>query len=193
MGWGTEPHEGWADEKLPDGSWLGPTRRGGDPDPIAVKAVCSCGWRSEREHPIPPRPENLPTDERGLPYGDAYDAWITAREAADNHCFEDWHAEHYQPLLGYEPHTQLILAKSGGGLRHYLDGQPVHAGATLELLLGDGRWVRVRYEWSWHPDRPPTAHLELGLPPGGAGIAEAPVVSFALPSRAILRWPDEKP
>jgi len=56
MGWGHEPHEGWADEKLPGGRWLGPMRRGGDPDPVAYQAACSCGWRSEREHQVPARP-----------------------------------------------------------------------------------------------------------------------------------------
>ena len=34
MGWGTEPHECWADEQLPDGRWSGGTLRGGDPDPV---------------------------------------------------------------------------------------------------------------------------------------------------------------
>ena len=164
MGWGQEPHEGWADEKLPDGSWLGPTRRGGDPDPVAYQAVCGCGWRSEREHSLPPRPADLPRDERGLPYGPEYEAWIAALEASENACWEDWDAEHYQSLLGYEPHTQLILGRTEGGLRHFLDGRPVHAGGMLELLLDDGRWIRVRYEWSWQPEVRPTANVALGVP-----------------------------
>ncbi len=136
MGWGQEPREGWADEKLPDGRWVGPTHSGGDPDPLAVQAVCGCEWRSQREHPVPPRPANLPYDDRGLPCGPDYDAWIAAREAADNACWEDWNAEHYQAPLGHEPHTQLILGRSDGGPRHCLDGEPVHAGSTLELPTG---------------------------------------------------------
>jgi hypothetical protein len=189
MGWGHEPHEGWADEKLPDGSWLGPTRRGGDPDPVARQAVCGCGWRSERERAVPPRPAELPRDERGLPYGPEYDAWIASLEAAEEACWEDWNAEHYQALLGYEPHTQLILGRTEGGARHFLDGRPVHAGATLERLLDDGHWLQVRYEWSWQPDTSPTAHVALGVPAGARELVDPPAVSFELPPRAILRWP----
>ena len=188
MGWGQEPHEGWADEKLPDGRWFGPTRRGGDPDPVAQQAVCSCGWRSEREHLMPPRPAELPRDERGLPYGPEYDAWIVAREAAEEACWEDWNAGHYQPLLGYGPRTQLILGRTEGGPRHFLDGRAVHAGATLELLLDDGRWLAVRYEWSWQPEVLSAAHVALGVPTRARELVATPTVSFELPSRAILRW-----
>jgi hypothetical protein len=139
MGWGQEPHEGWADEKLPDGSWLGPSRRGSDPDPLGRQAACSCCWRSEREHAIPPRPTDLPRDERGLSYGPAYDEWIAALEAAGDACWEDWSAEHYEPLLGYEPHTQLILALCDGDARHYLDGRPGTPAAGWSCCSGTER------------------------------------------------------
>jgi hypothetical protein len=183
MGWGQEPHEGWADERLPDGRWTGGTRRGGDPDPVAAQAVCGCGWRSEREHPVPPRPENLPRDQRGIPYGPEYERWLSALEQADTACWEDWNAEHYEPLL------ELILARTDSGRRHFLDGRPVHAGARIELLLENGTWLPVRDEWGWDTEQPPTAHFALGLPPAAHGIAEPPVVSIELPARAILRWP----
>lgn len=189
MGWSLEPHEGWADEKFADGPWLGPTRRGGDRDSVAYQAGCGRGWRSEREHPVPPRPAELARDKRGLPYGPEYDAWVAALEAAEEACREDWNAEHYQPLLGYEPHTQLILGRTEGGPRHFLDGRPVHAGATLELLLDDGRCVPVRYEWGWQPDNPSTAHFARGLPASARGLTDPPTVSFELPARAILPWP----
>jgi len=138
---------------------------------------------------VPPRPGDLPRDERGLPYGSEYDAWIAELEAADSACWEDWNAEHYQPLLGYEPHTQLILARTDGGPRHCLDGRPVSAGSSLELLLEDGSWLAVRYEWSWQSDSPPTAHFALGLPDQARGVANSPVASIALAPQAILRWP----
>ena len=32
MGWGTDEHEGFADEKRADGSWSGGTTRSGDSD-----------------------------------------------------------------------------------------------------------------------------------------------------------------
>ena len=190
MGWGHEPHEGYADRRWPDGRWSGPTLRGRDPDAVAYQAVCSCGWRCEREHSVPPRPVDLPKDERGIPYGREWDAWIAAREAADERCWEDWNAEHYEPLLGYEPHTQLILGRTEGGRRHFLDGRPVQACATLELLLDDGRWLAIRYEWSWQPNVPPTAHIALGVPAGARTLSIDPLTaSFDLPPRAILRWP----
>ena len=150
--------------------------------------MCGCGWRSEREHPLPSRPANIPRDNRGVPYGPEYDAWIAAREAADNARREDWNAEHYQALLGDEPHTQLILGRSDGGPRHYLGGKPGHAGGTLELLTGSGDWLPVRYEWDWNVDHGPRAYFNLGLPAPARGVTEPPDVSVALPSTAILRW-----
>ncbi len=188
MGWGTDEHEGYADEKRADGSWSGPWHHGGDPDAIAYQAVCSCGWRSQREHPVPPRPTDVPRDEQGLPHGPAWDAWNQALEAADTACYEDWNAEHFEPLLGYEPHQHLVLARDEGGRRHFLDGRPVHAGTTLELLCADGHWLRVRYQWSGD-DRPPTAATALGAPAEAERQGLQPIVEFALPPRAILRWP----
>lgn len=189
MGWGTNEHEGYADEKRADGSWSGPSHRGGDPDAIAYQAVCSCGWRSEREHPVPPRPQAMPRDERGLAHGPVYDAWIAALEEANDACMDDWDAEHFQPMLGYEPHQQLVLGRSDGGQRHFLDGLPVHAGDNLELLCADGHWLRVRYEWSGEHDQAPTAHVALGAPPEAERQGLHPTVNFTVPSRAVLRWP----
>lgn len=188
MGWGTGEHEGYADEKRADGTWSGPTHRSSDPPAVAYRAQCTCGWHSDREYPIPPRPGDMPRDERGLAYGPAYDAWIAALEAADSACWEDWNAEHHQPMLGYEPHQHLVLGRSDGGQRHYLDGRPVHAGDGLQLLLADGHWLPVRYEWSWD-DTPPRAYAALGAPAEAARQELNPLVEFALPSRAILRWP----
>ena len=57
---------------------------------------------------------------------------------------------------------------------HYLDDSPVHAGDTLELLLG-GNWIPGRYEWTSDPDTSPTFHTDDG------------VVGLGPESR--LRWP----
>ncbi len=73
MGWGQEPHEGYHDEKWPEGGWSGPTHRGGDPDAVAYQAVCSCGWHSEREPAVSPRLTDVPKDQRGLAYGPPWD------------------------------------------------------------------------------------------------------------------------
>ena len=190
MGWGTAEHEGFADEKRPDGSWSGGTTRSGDPDAVAYQAACSCGWRSEREHPVPPRPDGVPRNEQGLPHGPEWDTWIASLEAASDACWEDWRAEHFDPLLGYEPHTQLIEATDRGGRRHFLDGRPVHAGMMLELLLPDGGWLQGRYEWSYVAGQRPTFHVTLGGPAEAERQGELPGVSFELPARAVLRWPE---
>ena len=188
MGWGTDEHEGYADDKRADGTWSGPTHRSSDPPAVARRAQCSCGWHSEREHPIAPRPAAVPRNEHGDAHGPAWDSWIAALEAADEACYDDWDAEHFQPMLGYEPHQHLVLGRSDGGQRHYLDGRPVHAGAGLELLLADGQWLPVRYEWSWD-DKAPRAYAALGAPAEAARQELHPLVEFSLPARAILRWP----
>lgn len=188
MGWGTAEHEGYAEEKRPDGRWSRGTRHGGDPDAVASRAACSCGWRSEREHAVAPRPTEVPRDEQGLPNGPAWEAWVAALEAVEEACREDWNAEHFEPMLGYEPHQHLVLGRDDGGRRYFLDGRPVHAGAELDLLLADGHWLRVRFEWSWHDARS-TAHVALGAPPEAQRQGVQPTVAFELAPRAVLRWP----
>lgn len=87
------------------------------------------------------------------------------------------------------PGTTTLATASGaclerrmdtGGWRHYLNGWPVHAGASLYLLTALG-WMPGRYEWSFRADRAPTFHTAL---PGAGQIA------IALPSDAHLAWPD---
>lgn len=189
MGWGTSQHEGYADRRRADGSWSGPTHRSSDPEAVAYQAACGCGWRSEREHPVPPRPHDLALDEPGLAHGGAYGTWIAALQAAEEACQDDWEAEHFQPLLGYEPHQHLVLGRSDGGQRHFLDGLAVHAGDRLELLCADGHWLCVRYEWSGDQDQAPTAHVALGAPPEAQRQHLQLLVHFTLPARAVLRWP----
>jgi hypothetical protein len=49
----------------------------------------------------------------------------------------------------------LELRREVGGLRHYLSGEPIHAGELLELQLDDGKWALGRYEWNYRQqDRP---------------------------------------
>lgn len=35
------------------------------------------------------------------------------------------------------------------GTRHYLEGDPVHAGDILEMQGDDGAWISVRYEYTY--------------------------------------------
>jgi hypothetical protein len=73
---------------------------------------------------------------------------------------------------------QLRLETDAGGLRHYLDGKPVHCGTTLELQAVEypvkngeeqgpvlvNRWIRVRYEASlWRREQcVVTLYAEIG-------------------------------
>ena len=97
-------------------------------------------------------------------------------------------------VTGSELRTQLILGQAEGGPRQFLDGQPVHVGATLELLLDNGRWITVGYEWTWQPDALSTAHVALGVRPRARelGAADPPTVACELTPRAILRRPEQE-
>lgn len=65
---------------------------------------------------------------------------------------EEWHrlelrSEHADPVV------EAVLASLSGSerreqLRHYLDGQPLHAGDLAELRV-EGQWQIVRYEWTF--------------------------------------------
>jgi hypothetical protein len=46
--------------------------------------------------------------------------------------------------------------------RHYLAGQPVHCGDTLELYF-DGEWITGRYEWTGKPEERPTFEYDGGI------------------------------
>jgi hypothetical protein len=96
-------------------------------------------------------------------------------------------------MLGYEPGSQLILGRSDGGPRHFLNGHPVHAGSSLELLLDDGTWLPIRYEWTWDPAKEPTAYAALAVPAPAKKIIDPSLVQFTLPPGAILRWPERTP
>lgn len=99
-------------------------------------------------------------------------------------------AEHFGPLAGLDRAHLLILARDDVGAGHFLDGHPVHAGTPLELLTEGQHWQPITYEWSWDPDRPPSASIALGTRPRSTTVRlEAPVASFELPASAILRWP----
>lgn len=80
--------------------------------------------------------------------------------------------------------ARLDLVRESGGLRHYLSGEPVHAGDGLELQLEGGSWVGGRYEWNFQGESPPLFYFGL------AGVPEELVI--ALPSTARLRRPKKR-
>ena len=50
-----------------------------------------------------------------------------------------------QPAQG----AYIQAGQTAGGFRDFLLGEPIHAGSTLEVLLG-GRWISGRYECDYH-------------------------------------------
>lgn len=50
---------------------------------------------------------------------------------------------------------------SSGGLRHFVNGEPVRAGSYMEVKFGDG-WIPGRYEWSFDQESPIQIHSSRG-------------------------------
>ena len=70
----------------------------------------------------------------------------------------------------------MKLKREESGLRHYLDGKPVHAGTQLEYFdIETGKWETGRYEWSFSQVLPPYLVVTSG----------AVVITI----RTRLRWP----
>lgn len=186
MGWGDPPHEGYTARRLTaqaaahndypdqgDRRWTAAfsnATRGTE----GWESRCTCGWRSGRFHPNDdPQRDFEP-------------------EGVGDRVWAEWRDTHIAPLVDPEANRVLVLSTDAGGWRHFLDGQPVHAGSQLELRLADDLWVPVRYEWSWVRARPPRAYLSLGGRGERIGPEWAPdPISFALPARAELRWPTD--
>lgn len=106
-----------------------------------------------------------------------------------------------------QPTTQgheLTLGRDGGGPRHFLDGQPVHAGAALDLLMPSGKWLPVRYESAYPHARllvavgPARRHSDDDVETGTAELILRDDTwemkdhhDAAALSRARFRWPDK--
>lgn len=79
----------------------------------------------------------------------------------------------------------LELRWDSGGRRHYLNGEPVHAGAQLAVLTPQG-WLRCRYE---------SRHGRAVGAEGLTGLAYIALAgswegaAFAIPDDARLAWP----
>ena len=179
MGWGSPPHEGYEARLLRDGrmvsEWSAETNR----ESTGYLAVlCSCGWRGDGLY----RDYGLNAE------GNQWWPDLNA-EAQDQATFDEWWQRHMAPMVDPHPDSVLVLGQDDGGLRHFLAGRPVHAGTHLELRLPDERWIGVRYEWNWEPGDRPRAYLALGG--RGEALGYAPLVEFALPVNAELRWPAE--
>lgn len=99
------------------------------------------------------------------------------------------------------PGSPLVLGDGGGGWRQYLDGNPIHCGATLELaekewrgtgdsetLVFTGRFVSVRYEVAWLTSREGRTVRVPMMYKSVAGY------NFSAPieDHHCFRWPEDK-
>ncbi len=88
----------------------------------------------------------------------------------------------------------LELRDDAGGLRHFLDGKPVHAGDALDLLLPDGVWLPGRYEWDFKSGSEPWFYFALGGEWERLRARQPDVeplqARIRLPENAVLRWPN---
>jgi hypothetical protein len=73
----------------------------------------------------------------------------------------------------------LEVRREQGGLRNYVDGEEVHAGDVLEMLIAVGIWIAGRYEWTYREDERPVFYM------GERGPDEGVLISAA----DVLRWP----
>jgi hypothetical protein len=101
----------------------------------------------------------------------------------------------------------IDLYQNESGLRHYLDGQEIRCGTSLELLMEDGRWMPVRYEcelflglktdfegnvYGPSPDLYFEVHV-AGLPQStGEQAWYYPDAHIHMPSYGRARWPEKK-
>lgn len=51
----------------------------------------------------------------------------------------------------------IEVGTDGGGLRHFIQGNPIHAGSYIEVKFGKG-WIPGRYEWSYQTGEPIRIH-----------------------------------
>jgi hypothetical protein len=137
MGWGDPPREGYQARLLRGGRLVSGWSAETDYDSTGyVVVACTCGWRGGRY-----RDPGLNAE--GMRWWPDLDAGANSDAA-----FKECRQEHMAPLVDPDPASVLVLGSDAGGLRHFLAGEPVHAGTYLELRLPDDRWVVVRYEWN---------------------------------------------
>src|SRR5262245_6176882 len=82
---------------------------------------------------------------------------------------------------------RLELREDRDGFHHYLDGRRVERGAMLELLLGDGNWLRGEYDWKGIPVVWPALRIELAGPVRGLADRKN-TTALPIPPSALLRW-----
>ncbi len=79
--------------------------------------------------------------------------------------------------MSEERKHHLELRFEEAGYRHYLQGQPVHAGDLVELFTEKTGWISGRYEWSYQPEELPSVFYDEEK-------------GFVVQAGDQLRWPN---
>ena len=117
------------------------------------------------------------------------------RGSGENGFSSSWESELVDELgqRRAEEGVSLELRRIDDRLVHVLAGRALENGATLELLLDDGRWIAGIYDWSGAAMRWPGLRVALGQrrsnDSAAAGGERSAMAVLALHPDAILRWP----
>ncbi len=81
----------------------------------------------------------------------------------------------------------LDLRTEHGRAAYFLDDEALRSGEPVELLLGDGQWLRGTYEWSGQELRWPGLRFALGGDGPAYTIENSRTAVVPLPPDAVLR------
>lgn len=81
------------------------------------------------------------------------------------------------------PSGSLRLGHAQGTDRYFLGDRPLQGGDIVQLCASGG-WITGRFEWDAGRGGEPTFFFSIELE--GGGVEQ---LSFAIPDRALLRWP----
>ncbi len=91
---------------------------------------------------------------------------------------ESWPGPEFTSAIEATPAGHALeLRFEPSGYRHYLAGQPLHAGEHVEMFVPGAGWTLGRYEWNYQPDRP-------------AWICFDDERAVAVTDEQRLRWPE---
>ncbi|MGC5326968.1 hypothetical protein [Brevibacillus sp. SYSU BS000544] len=94
--------------------------------------------------------------------GTSYECdWVEPMPGKEEKHVHRWTSEK-DPMAPVAKRTDMIegeiwLASETGGLRHYVEDKPIHAGSYIEVKFGDG-WIAGRYEWCFERGQPISVH-----------------------------------
>ena len=92
---------------------------------------------------------------------------------------------------------RLELRVDGTSVGYHVDGEPVHAGQELQILLEGDLWVTGRFDWTGEREDRPTLHVTCGGPwermsLEGDTLPIPSEIAFQIPRDALLRPPPSR-